>query len=244
MRLSTLSASVSFALCLAAGASGQEARGAILGRVMDSSGAVVPGVSVVITNRSTGVATSVQTNDQGNYAASYLIPGAYQVTAEHSGFKRFLRQEIELRVGDRLELNIALEVGQATEQITVVEETPLLETASASMGQVVDARRVADLPLPHGNPYHLIQLAPGANFAAPHQRNDRPFEPTNIVGYAIDGARANRNEVMLDGVPNTSTSETAGEVIASYVPPADGGSSFSRAAPPLTRSIRCRPTWS
>jgi hypothetical protein len=226
MRLSTLTVSVLITLCLAAGALGQEARGTIVGRVMDTSGAVVPGVSVAITNRSTGVAASVQTNDQGLYAASYLIPGTYQVTAEHSGFKRFLRQEIEVRVGDRLELNITLELGSATEQITVVEETPLLETASASMGQVVDARRVADLPLPHGNPFHLIQLAPGANFAAPHQRNDRPFEPTNIVGYAIDGARANRNEVTLDGVPNTSTSETAGEVIASFVPPADAVAEF------------------
>jgi len=226
MRLSTLCPFVSLTLSLAAICLGQEARGTILGRVTDSSAAVVPGVSVVITSKSTGVATSVQTNEQGNYLAPYLIPGLYQVTAERSGFKRFLREAIELRVSDRLEVNITLEVGQPTEQITVVAETPLLETASASMGQVIDARRVADLPLPHGNPYHLIQLAPGANFAAPHQRNDRPYEPTNIVGYAIDGAKANRSEVMLDGVPNTSTSETAGEVIASYVPPADAVAEF------------------
>ncbi len=197
----------------------QEARGAIVGRVTDSSGAVVPGVSLEITNTATGITATVITNEQGNYLAPYLIPGTYRIATQRPGFKRYVRDGIELRVNDRLELNIPLELGEVTETVTVSMEAPLLETTTASMGQVVDARRVAELPLPHGNPYHLIQLSPGVGFAR-SLTLDRPFEPTHIVGYTMDGVRSNRSEVSLDGVPNTSTAN-ANEVIAAYVPPAD-----------------------
>ncbi len=211
------------ALSLAAGpAWTQEARGAIVGRVTDSTGAVIPGVSVKITNIATGVTTPAETNAQGNYLAPYLIPGTYRITAEKAGFKSFLREGIELRVNDRLEVNITLELGAVTETITVTAETPMLDTASASMGSVVDARRVAELPFPHGNPYHLIQLASGVAFAQ-NLTLDRPFEPTHIVGYTMDGARSNRSEVTLDGTVNTASGNTGtrNELISSWVPPAD-----------------------
>ncbi|MBM3749369.1 MAG: carboxypeptidase regulatory-like domain-containing protein, partial [Acidobacteria bacterium] len=129
-------------LVLAAGLGwSQEARGTILGRLTDSTGAVIPAVSVRITNVATGVTITVESNDQGNYLAPYLIPGAYRIAAEKTGFKRLEREGIELRVNDRLEVNLALEVGGVTETITVTAETPMLDTASASMGSVVDARR-------------------------------------------------------------------------------------------------------
>lgn len=175
-------------LILAAGQGwSQEARGTILGRLTDSTGAVIPAVSVKITNVATGVTTPAETNAQGNYLAPYLIPGTYRVAAEKTGFKSFLREGIELRVNDRLEVNITLELGAVSETVTVTAETPMLDTASASMGSVVDARRVAELPFPHGNPYHLIQLASGVTFAQ-NLRLDRPFEPTHIVGYTMASA--------------------------------------------------------
>lgn len=101
-----------------------------------------------------------------------------------------------------------------------------LVSCQSDQGEVhhASSRRVAELPVPHGNPYHLIQLASGISFA----RNltlDRPFEPTHIVGYAMDGARANRSEVTLDGVPNTATANN-NEVISAWVPPADVVSEF------------------
>jgi hypothetical protein len=204
----------------------QEARGTVLGRVTDRSDAVVPGVSVRITNKATGIATAVETNEQGNYLAPYLIPSIYQVTAEKSGFKRFLRDGIELRLNDRLEVNILLELGDLTDTVTVTAETPLLETASASQGQVVDSRRVAELPIPHGMAYALIQLAPGVAYAAAESVSDRPFEPTSIIGYTMDGTRSNRSEVILDGVPNTSTGDSRNQVIAAWVPPADTVAEF------------------
>ena len=170
----------------------QETRGTILGRVLDSSGAAVPGVAVRATNAATNVTVSTKSNAEGNYEIPYLLPGTYKLTAELTGFKSFIREGIELRIADRLAIPITLQVGDVTEQITVTAETPLLEAATASMGQVIDQRRVADLPIAHGNPYLLITLSPGVV----HTQNpglDRPFEPTHIVGYSMDGVRANRS---------------------------------------------------
>jgi len=166
-----------------------------------------------------GTKVTVTTNEVGLYQVPYLIPGMYRIQVEAAGFKRYVQENVELRVNDRIELEIKLELGTPTESITVTGETPLLETATASMGQVVDARRVAELPIAHGNPYHLIGLAPGVAFTR-SIRLDRPFEPTHIVGYNIDGTRANRSDITIDGAPSTATAG-AGEVISSYVPPAD-----------------------
>jgi hypothetical protein len=196
----------------------QEARGTITGTVRDASKSVVPGASITVTHIAMGTTVTRTTNESGIFEASYLIPGAYRVTAELSGFKKYVR-EVDVRVSDRLELDIVLDVGGATETVTVTSETPLLETASASLGQIVDARRVAELPTPHGDPYALIGLASGVSFTG-SQRLDRPFEPTHIVGYAMDGTRGNRSDLTIDGVPSTATAN-AGEVIASFVPPPD-----------------------
>ena len=87
------------------------------------------------------------------------------------------------------------------------------------LGAVVDGKRVQELPIPHGNPYFLIGLAAGVSFTR-DPRLDRPFEPTHIVGYTMDGTRANRSDVTIDGAVATATAN-AGEVTASYVPPAD-----------------------
>ncbi|MEK7407446.1 MAG: carboxypeptidase-like regulatory domain-containing protein, partial [Acidobacteriota bacterium] len=227
MAMRLLTFSVMVLLALAATCPAQEARGSILGRVSDPSGAVIPGASIKITNTATGVSTPAATNEQGNYLAPYLIPGPYRIEAESRGFKRVVRDGIELRVNDRLEVNLTLEVGDVAEQVTVVADTPMLETATASMGSVVDARRVAELPFPHGNPYHLIQLASGVAFAQ-SLTLDRPFEPTHIVGYTMDGARSNRSEVSLDGTTNTASGNTGtrNELISSWVPPADVVSEF------------------
>lgn len=195
----------------------QEARGSIVGKVTDPTGAVVPGATVQVINKAMGTKQTAQTNEVGIYQAPFLLPGIYQVLVEHPGFKRFVRDNVELRVNDRLELDIALELGAVDQTVTVTAETPLLNTASASIGTVVDSRRVADLPVSYGNPFELMGLTTGASFTR-DPRLDRPFEPTHIVGYAMDGTRANRSDVTLDGVPATSVANP-GEVTASYVPP-------------------------
>lgn len=200
----------------------QETRGTVLGRVTDASGAVVPGVTVQATNMATSVVSTTQSNAEGNYEMPFLIPGTYRLNAEQRGFKTFVRDGIEIRIADRLTINIAMEVGAVSDQVTVTAETPLLESATASLGQVIDRRRIADLPVAHGNPFLLMTLSPGVA----HTQNvglDQPYAPTHIVGYAMDGVRANRSDITLDGAPNTALNHRwgAGDLMAGYTPPSD-----------------------
>jgi hypothetical protein len=204
---------------LAPTARAQEARGVITGRVLDANKSVLAGATVKVTNVAMGTTLTLRTNEDGFYQAPYLIPGTYQLTAEANGFKRYVRDGILLRVNDTIAIDIELEVGQMDQTITVTADAPLLNTTSASMGTVVDSRRVAELPIPHGEPFKLIGLAGGVSYGR-DPRLDRPFEPTHIVGYTINGTRANRSDVTIDGVPSTSTAN-AQEVIASFVPPQD-----------------------
>ncbi len=203
----------------------QEARGTIMGRVLDAAKAVIPAATVRVTNVDQGITTTVQTNDVGAYSAPFLNPGVYQITVEFSGFKKYIRDGVQLRVNDKLLLDIELEVGAQEQTVTVSAETPLLNNSSATLGQVVDGRRVSDLPLPHGNPFLLIGVTAGASWSHTAGTLNRPFEPTHIVGYAINGSRANRMDVMIDGTPSTATAN-ANEVIASYVPPTDAIQEF------------------
>ncbi len=215
-------ASLCFAMlvfCLPHSASAQEARGTIKGTVMDESKAAVPGATVKITNIAMGTAVTVPTNAAGTFQAPFLIPGSYRVEVTMQGFKTYVRDNVVVRVNDLLELDVNLEVGTVDQSVTVTGEGAVLETASASLGQVVDARRIAELPIAHGDAYAMIGLAAGTSFSR-SLRLDRPFEPTHIVGYAMDGTRANRSDVTIDGISSTSTAN-AGEVISSYVPQQD-----------------------
>ncbi|HTG85755.1 MAG TPA: TonB-dependent receptor [Pyrinomonadaceae bacterium] len=203
----------------------QEARGTIAGTVVDANKAVIPGATVTITNVAMGTSHNVQTNDRGLFTVPYLIPGTYRIVVEAQGFKRYIREGIELQVNDRLEIDPSLEVGGSQETVTVTADAGVIESSTASMGQVVDARRVSELPTPHGDPFFLIGLAGGTTFGASavggrDVRLDRPFEPTHITGYSIDGTRPNRGDVTIDGAPSTSVAN-AFEVTASYVPPTD-----------------------
>jgi hypothetical protein len=211
-------------LCPPALVFGQEARGSISGIVRDVNQAVIANAPVKVNNLPRGTSVSLTTNDAGYFRAPYLVPGTYQLVVEARGFKKYVRDGVELRIGETLDVNIALETGGAEESVNVTATGLALETATASLGQAVDARRVAELPLVHGDPYTLIALAPGASFAR-DPRLDRPFEPTHIVGYTMDGTRANRSDLTIDGVPSTATAN-AFEVIASYVPPADAIQEF------------------
>src|SRR5262249_50795105 len=116
----------------------QETRGAILGHALDPTGAFIAGVEVRATNVQTGVSTTARTNESGSFVLSYLIPGRYTVQAEMAGFKKSVLDNIEVRINDRVEVNITLQVGDTRELVEVRDETPLLETATSSLGQVVD----------------------------------------------------------------------------------------------------------
>src|SRR5262245_64080041 len=113
--------------CLVAAnfALGQDTRGTILGRVTDSTGANVANAEVTATNIATGVAVSAKTNESGNYSLPFLMPGVYTVTTQLQGFKKFVRDNVQVRVNDSVELNIPLTVGDVAESINVTVDTPL-----------------------------------------------------------------------------------------------------------------------
>jgi len=194
-------------------AAAQEFRGAINGRVGDSSGAVLPGVTVTATNTATNQATTSVTNADGLYNLPFLTPGVYHVVAELTGFKRLDRQNIEVRVGDRLTLDMRLELGGIEETISVTSAAPLLDLSSASVGQVIDERRIALLPLSDGNPFVLSRLVPGVAFTG-DLKFSRPFDNAGSSSINADGSSGG-NEFSLDGSPNMAN----GRRVA-FVPPA------------------------
>src|SRR5712692_2760259 len=102
----------------------QEYRASLLGVVTDSSGAAVAGASIKVTNVESGVTASSRTNNDGSYVVPYLLPGRYALLVEQAGFKAFERSPIELRVNDRSRVDVALEVGQISDRVTVVAEAP------------------------------------------------------------------------------------------------------------------------
>ncbi len=195
-------------LCL-----GQESRATIIGRVADPTGALVPGANVRAVNLATNAGASSVTNQGGNFEIPYLLPGLYKVTVTAGGFKTAVRDQIELRVADRLALDFALELGGVGESVTVTGETPLLETATASVGAMMNQKLLVDLPGVGGNPFYYTRLVSGVINTAtwggggPQTVN----ESTQIV---VNGT-TNVSEASLDGSPNM------GQRNLVFVPPRD-----------------------
>jgi len=201
------------------GAAAQESRGAISGTVKDASGGALPGVTVTGTNRATNIPTVAVTNDRGAFVLLYLQPGVYDVAAEIAGFKKARRDNIEVRVNDRIGLDFTMEIGGIEETVTVTAESPLLETRSGSQGQIIDEKRISMLPLSDGNPFILTRLAPGIAYTG-DLKFSRPFDNAGTSNVVADGAPG-ANEFMLDGSPNMASS---GRV--AFVPPSDAVQEF------------------
>ncbi len=199
-----LSRCAAAALLLALGlatALAQESRGTILGRIADASGAVVPGVTVQITNAATNVTTTATTNDEGRFSAPFLLPGAYRVTAEKTGFKRYVQTGVEVRVSESVELNLAMQAGEVSEAIEVSATTPLLDTAGSSLGQIIDERRVQELPLFAGNPMELTLIATGVVNATDMRLRKAGFNNAPSQ-FSSDGNGQFNNDFTIDGIPN------------------------------------------
>lgn len=185
---------LSFAATLVAAiALAQVDTGAISGVVTDSSGAVVPGARVTITETETNVRVTLATNDSGFYSAPSLHPGPYQVEVAKSGFQIQKRTGIDLRVQDRVELNFTLAVGASTAEITVSTTAQPLEAETSSLGQVVESRTINDLPL---NGRQFIQLATLTAGTLPSTRS------ADKDSFISNGARSVQNSYLLDGIDN------------------------------------------
>jgi hypothetical protein len=195
----------------------QDPRGAVLGRVTDNSVAVIPGVMVRATNMATGVTAAAKSNAAGSYRIPFLTPGKYSISAELTGFKRFVREDIEVRVADAVELNIPLELGEVTETVEITAEAPLLDTTSPSLGQVIDTRRVLELPTLAGNAFELALLTPGVANGT-NLRDRKPAFNNGNSQISADGNGTYNNEFQIDGVSNTFADGSARARVA-FSPP-------------------------
>ena len=219
-----------------ASAFSQETRSTIVGRVTDASGAIVLGAEVRATNTATGVAAVAKTNDSGNFTLPYLLPGPYRLNASLQGFKTFARDGIELRVNETVEVNIPLEIGATSETVEVRGETPLLQTVDASLGQVVDQRRIQELPSFGSSPMTLVQLAPGViNSTDMRLAKAGSFSINKNSQFSTDGAGQYNNEFTLDGVSNTQAQGTSGRV--GFIPPQTAVGEFKVQTAPYDASV-------
>lgn len=214
---------VAGALLLAAPVRGQEFRGSITGRVADSTKAILPGATVTARNVETNVVTTTTTNERGVYNISYLQPGAYEVDVELMGFRKEARR-LQVQIADRLELDFEMQPGGLTETVEVKAEMQLLQTESGSLGQIIDEKRVASLPLGDGNPFVLSRLAPGTVFFG-DLKFARPFDNSGTSAIASAGAPGG-NEFTLDGAPNTGNRTSGEGWRVAYVPPSDAVQEF------------------
>jgi hypothetical protein len=199
----------------------QEYRATLLGAITDSTGAVIQNARATVINRDTGVATTSESNHEGNWVIPYLLPGVYELRVEQAGFKTFQRSPLELRVNDRLRIDVVLEVGQVTDRVTVSDQTPLLETASSARGQVIENRKITDLPLNAHNPFTLMGLAAGVQYTGSMQFF-RPYDNGAIGSFSLNGGRVGANEFQIDGAPNN----LVGQNNLAYVPPVEATQEF------------------
>jgi hypothetical protein len=175
--------------------------GMVVGTVRDPSGAAVPGAAVKVTNTATNISQTKQTEPNGQYVAPLLKVGTYSVTVEKTGFRRFAQTGIKVDVQARVEIDVTLQVGQLTESVEVTAAAPLLDTQSASVGQVVGERAIAELPL-NGRRYDDLVFLTAGVVQAP------PLEAGRGEGvFVVDGNTSLQNNFILDGIDNNSYDE-------------------------------------
>lgn len=167
----------------------------VTGRVSDSSGAVVPGAQVTVTNQNTGLNRESVTNNEGNYTVPLLQPGEYRIAVKKDGFKPVVRQGVVLNVEQVARLDFSLEAGAVTETVTITSDAPLLNRETTSVGQVVDNKTIVTLPLNGRNYSQLVALMPGAT---PNQ-GSRATD-----GVSLNGNRTFQNTYLIDGVDNNN----------------------------------------
>jgi outer membrane receptor protein involved in Fe transport len=189
---------VLIAACLWEGpAAGQALFAAISGTVTDSSGGVIRGAAVIVTNLGTNVAKVVTTNDAGVYNATNLIPGVYRVEASLSGFKTAVVPSVTLEVNAVVKVDLALEVGAAAEKVNVTAGAPLLQTEQTNLGQTVTQQQIEQLPTGR-NLFSLIPLAAGVSQQAACDGCG------NNGNLRINGDRPRNQDYILDGTTMTS----------------------------------------
>ena len=190
---------------LAFPASAQTPSGEISGTVLDASGSVLPGVRVTLTNAATNAIRLTQTNESGVYVFPAVPPGNYTLKVELEGFSTAQQTNINVQVGSANRFPFTLAIGQLTDVVSVVADTPVIQTQNASIGTVIENRSIVELPLNGRNYLQLASLIPGAttNGPASAQGQQRMGGQRNSFSLNVAGQRIHFNHYSLDGIENT-----------------------------------------
>ena len=211
---------ISILLLVCALSVAQESRGRLQGVVIDASGSVMPGVSLRLTNVGTGVVVSRATNAEGRYVFDYLDPAAYTLTAEMTGFKKSVQNNILVQQRGDLTVDLKMETGSVTESITV-ETTPIeLQFNSASRDLTVEAKMVRELPSITRNPLQLAMLDPTV-INRGSAIETQPYHHRTSNEMDLGGGTKYRNDVLLDGTPLTAGNKLG------YTPPMDAVTGYT-----------------
>ncbi len=202
-------------LTLVAGLSfGQAVNGTLLGTVTDPSGAVVPGAKVLIAEQKTGISRSGETTGAGYYAFADLAPGVYTVNVELTGFKKAVRQNVEVLVNSTMRADLQLQTGDVSETVSVTAEAALLQTDRSDTGRKIETQQLADMPLgTNRNFQNLLNLVPGTTRAfRPHSVF---FNAQGSLSTQVNGQSRLANNVQLEGIDNNHRTG----LLAALIPP-------------------------
>lgn len=200
--------SLTFCLCLSAVAIGQEVTGSIVGTVRDSSGAVVPGATVTITDPSKqdAVVRTLTTNSGGEFSAPDLATSTYNVSVEAPNFKKSVNTDVKVDVGSRRLVDVTLEAGRIEEVVTVAADRVAVELTTPTVGTTINGDQARELPVNNRNWVQLITLAPGVSNNLSDQvyvGTVNPEGQANTVQISVNGARSSQNTFTIDGADVT-----------------------------------------
>ena len=185
----------------------QSSYGSIVGTVTDASGAVVPGATVTVTNVGTSEKRTQKADAAGNFRFVNLTPANYKIQVEMTNYKRTVRDAIPVQIDQAVRVDVALQVGSATEIVEVTTQAPLIETDSGTLGSQVEGKTVEEMPLNGRNTMNLIALVPGVvpQGSASGSTSMNQGDHSNNSGwgnYQIGGSIAGQGVIFVDGAPN------------------------------------------
>jgi hypothetical protein len=178
--------------------SAQSTGGRILGRVADSSGAVLANVKVTATNDATGIARETKTNASGDYVFPEVPVGTYTLSFDLSGFKTNVHKNVVLDVNQVITLNMSMQVGASKEVVEVTSEAPLVDTTSTQLGAVVNDRAISQLPLNSRDTYQFLQLQPGV-MSTVGSSNTTVYGSDRAGAVSVNGGRGRSNNFSVNG---------------------------------------------